>query len=310
MEKKLDEKGINLENKNAKSRDEELSKKQTEKINLSAIEKVDLNRKVDGMETLGKRLDLDGYDNMYVVYTSSVDNIKQGERRENTTYTLVGVRNDGTAKVLNDEFEMDRSVGNSGSREQTKIRANSTATRDNRDSSVFTRKSNGMSIGCENDMGEVNLFMYQKTHEENENVGIQIETSRTGRIPIETKEVMNRNKGTHQEDKVQDEVQEHTDNGHEPVDITNADGDEQTVTDEHGDTLEKDVQEIYNEGRISEVFTEEEVKEKLLKELEENGKDVNKDQIIENVKAEMNEDAENLSRGRDREEHSPFGGHE
>ena len=78
--------------------------------------------------------------------------------------------NDGTAKVLNDEFEMDKTVGNNASREQTKVRADSTATRDNKDQSVYTRKSNGASIGCENDMGNVNMFLYQKTKEENENV--------------------------------------------------------------------------------------------------------------------------------------------
>ena len=132
--------------------------------------------------------------------------------------------------MLNDEFEMDKSVGNGATRNQTKVRADSTATRDNKDVSVYTRKSNGMSIGCENDMGNVNMFLYQKTKEENENVGIQIETSKTQVIPVETREIMNKNRGTYQGDKVQDETQEHTDEGCKPKDVKDFDGDKNTGT--------------------------------------------------------------------------------
>ena len=249
------------ENEGKEKKKNTLSKKQADKIKVNGIQKVDLNKKVDGKETLGKRLDLSGYENMYVVYSENVDEITSGEKRNNTTYSLVGVKSDGTAKVLNDEFEMDNTVGNGATREQTKIRANSTATRDNKDMSVYTRKSNGMSIGCENDMENVNMFLYQKTVEENENVGIQIETSQTPVIPIETREIMNRNKGMYQKEKVQDEIQEHTDEGCMPKDVKDFDGDENTETHEHFD-LEYFVQEILNyeneqgEEQIKEVFTE------------------------------------------------------
>ena len=289
------------ENDGKEKKKNTLSKKQADKIKVNGIQKVDLNKKVDGKETLGKRLDLSGYENMYVVYSENVDEITSGEKRNNTTYSLVGVKSDGTAKVLNDEFEMDNTVGNSATREQTKIRANNTATRDNKDMSVYTRKSNGMSIGCENDMGNVNMFLYQKTVEENENVGIQIETSQTPVIPIETREIMNRNKGMYQKEKVQDEIQEHTDEGCMPKDVKDFDGDENTETHEHFD-LEYFVQEIFNyeneqgEEQIKEVFTENEVRDKLLRELKENGDKLPQEQIIENVKKEMNLDAENLER--------------
>ena len=278
-----------------------LSKKQVDKIKVNGIQKVDLNKKVDGKETLGKRLDLNGYENMYVVYSENVDEITAGEKRNNTTYSLVGVRSDGTAKVLNDEFEMDNTVGNGATREQTKIRANSTATRDNKDMSVYTRKSNGMSIGCENDMGNVNMFLYQKTIEENENVGIQIETSQTPVIPIETREIMNRNKGIYQKEKVQDKIEEHTDKGCSPKDVKDFDGNENTETHEHID-IDYYVQDILNyenedgETKIKEVFTEKEVEDKLLRELKENSETISKEQIVENVKKEMNLDAENLER--------------
>lgn len=278
-----------------------LSKKQTEKIKVNGIQKVDLNKKVDGKQTLGNRLDLKGYESMYVVYSENVEEITPGTKKNNTTYSLIGVKSDGTAKVLNDEFEMDHTVGNGATRNQTKVRADSTATRDNNDMSVYTRKSNGMSIGCENDMGNVNMFLYQKTKEENENVGIQIETSKTQVIPVETREIMNKNKGTYQGDKVQDETQEHTDEGCKPKDVKDFDGDKNTVTHEHFD-LEYYVQEILNyendqgEEQIKEVFTAKEVREKLLRELKEKGNQLSQDQIIQGVKEEMNLDAEKLER--------------
>ena len=275
----------------------DLSRKQTEKIKVNGIQKADLNKKVDGKETLGKRLDLEGYDSLYVVYSDKVDDITPGTKRNNTTYSLVGMTKDGKARVLNDEFEMDKSVGNNASRETTKIRANNTATRDNNDLSIYTRKSNGMSIGCENSQGYVDMFLYQKTQEENENVGIQIETSQTQIIPIETREIMNRNKGIYQKEKVQDEIQEHTEHGCEPDNLKDFDGDETTVTHEHIN-IDYYVQDILNyendegEEKIKEVFTENEVKDKLLRELKENKDTLSTEQIIENVKQEMNQDAE------------------
>lgn len=227
-------------NDKEKEKQDKLSKKQTEKIKVNGIQKVDLNKKVDGKETLGKRLDLDGYENIYVVYSEKVDDITTGEKRNNTTYSLVGVKNDGTAKVLNDEFRMDNSVGSGATKMETKIRANSTATRDNKDLSVYTRKTNGMSIGCENDMGNVNLFLYQKTRKENENVGIQIETSQTPVIPVETKEIMNRNKGIYQKERVKKEIEEHTDNGCNPKEVEDFDGNENTATHIDADYTEID----------------------------------------------------------------------
>lgn len=297
----LSEEQEEQEEKEPEEKKNKLNKKQTEKIKVNGIQKVDLNKKVDGKQTLGNRLDLKGYESMYVVYSENVEEITPGTKKNNTTYSLIGVKSDGTATVLNDEFEMDKSVGNGATRNQTKVRADSTATRDNKDVSVYTRKSNGMSIGCENDMGNVNMFLYQKTKEENENVGIQIETSKTQVIPVETREIMNKNRGTYQGDKVQDEIQEHTDEGCKPKDVKDFDGDENTVTHEHFD-LEYYVQEILNyendqgEEQIKEVFTANEVREKLLRELKEKENQLSQDQIIQGVKEEMNLDAENLER--------------
>ena len=282
-----------LEEEKQKDKDEnDLSKKQTEKIKVSGVQKVDLDQLVDGMETLGKRLDLQQYDSLYVVYSDKVDEITSGTDRNNTTYSLVGMTKDGEARVLNDEFEIDRSVGNSANRESTKIRADNTATIDNKDSSVYTRKSNGMSIGCENNQVNVNMFLYQKTLEENENVGIQIETSKTSKISIETREIMKRNNGNNQMDKVQDEIEERTEHGCEPVDVENMEMHQHFSKEE----INRIVIDIHQYGEINRVFGIKEVRDKLLKELEENKDKLSTEQIIENVKREMDQDAENLER--------------
>lgn len=282
----------------------DLSEKQTENIKVNGIQKADLNKLVDGKETLGKRLDLQEYDSLYVVYSDKVDEITPGTKRNNTVYSLVGTTKDGNARVLNDEFEMDRSVGNSANRETTKIKADTTATRDNKDLSIYTRKSNGMSIGCENNQGNVDMFLYQKTREENENVGIQIETSKTAVIPFETKDIMSRNKGVNQRDKVKDEIEEHTENDCKPDDIRDFDGNEETSSHEHfaEETLEDYVNEIYNyenedgEELIKDVFTKDEIEDKFVREFQKNKDVLTIQQILNSVKKEMNADAEILGR--------------
>ena len=293
---------LKKEKEEQKDNDEDdLSKKQSEKIKVSGVQRADLNKLVDGKETLGKRLDLQHYDSLYVVYSEKVNEITSGTKINNTTYSLVGMTKEGKAKVLNDEFEMDKSAGNNASRESSKIRANNTATRDSNDLSVYTRKSNKMSIGCENNQGNVEMFLYQKTLEENENVGIQIETSKTPVISLETREIMNRNKGVYQKEKVQDEIEEHTEHGCKPDDVKDFDGKENTETHEHID-IDYYVQDILNyendegEEKIKEVFTEREVRDKLLRELKENKNNLSVEQIIENVKQEMNQDSEILSK--------------
>ena len=289
------------ENVGKEKKKNELSEKQAEKIKVNGIQRADLSQNVDGIETLGKRLDLYGYQYIYVVYSENVNEINPNAKRNDTTYSLIGMKNDGTAKVLNDEFEMDSSVGNNASKVQTRINADGTATRDSKDSSVFVRKSNGMTIGCRNDGGIVRMSLGQKTIEENEITSTEIRTSKTGYIPIQTREIFNRNKGVRQIDKIQDEVKEHTDEGCTPKDVRDFDGDESTETHEHFD-LEYYVQEILNyeneqgEEQIKEVFTANEVRDKLLRELKENGDKLPQEQIIENVKKEMNLDAENLER--------------
>jgi len=294
-EKQIEENSLN--NLEEKEKDEVLlTQEEQDDIKVNGIQKVDLNKLVDGKETLGKRLDLEEYDNIFVVYSEKVKDITPGSKINNTTYSLVGMTKDGQVKVLNDEFEMDKTVGNNASREQTKIKADGTATRDNNDLSVYTRKSNGTSIGLENNRGNVDMFMYQKTLEENENIGIQIETSKTPIIQIETREIMNRNRGIYQGDKVQDEIEAHVENGCEINDERDFDGLEDTSTHRHLAELDDYVLEIYNyedehgEENIKDIFTLEEVKEKFLRELQEN-KEMSIEEVQQIVKEEMNSDA-------------------
>ena len=206
-----------IENReNKEEENNKLSKRQTDKIKVNQVQRIDLEQKADGVKELGKKLDLDGYRYIYVVYSENVKEIKQDENINNTIYSLVGIKDDGTASVMNNEFEMDKTVGNNAGRLQTKIKANGTATRDNKDSSVFVRKSNGMTIGCENDMGTVRVSLGQKTLQENENTEMELRTSNTGYIPIETRRVFKGDKGIYQIDKIQDEVEEHTQNVYLP----------------------------------------------------------------------------------------------
>lgn len=289
-----------------KEKDENvLNKKQTEKIRVNGVQKINLGQLVDGHETLGKRLDIEQYDYLYIVYSEDVDEISKNSKKNSTRYSLVGMTKEGEAKVLNDEFEMDKSVGSSGSRTQTKIRADGTATRDNKDVSVYTRKSNGMSIGCENEKGTVNVSLYKKTKEENENFGIQLETSRTHRIPLEKREILSKCKGNWQIDDSQNEIEGHNNKGCNSGNIEDIDGKEETKSHGHilQDMIEEYVDKIYDfedkdgEKRIKEVFSKKEVQDRLLKKIKETKEKTTIEKIVEEVKKEMNGDAGRLERG-------------
>ena len=330
---------LTQENTKQKDKDEEqkepekISKKQEKNIEIKSIQEVDLETVVDGTETLAKRLDLPEYSKLYVIYSDNVKDVMHENKRNNTTFSLVGVTKDGKAKVLNDEFEIDPTSGINGEKTQTKIKADGEATRDDKDLSVYKRKTNGIDIGCERDIDSVNVFMYQKTLEKNENVGIQVETSKTPVIKLETKEVMDRYKGMYQADNIQNEIQEHTDANCNPKDVKDYDGDDTTETHEHvGDIVvkESDVEETsddgiyvqeseieidektneilnyenkYGEKEIKEQFTYDEVKEELEKQIENNEKNKSGktiEQIVEEVKENMDYDAQMLDRSKKR----------
>lgn len=299
VEKEMDKMSGNeieeLKKENQKKQEEgkdenNLSENQVKNIKVNGIQKVDLNKLIDGKETLGKRLQLQEYDEIYVVYSHKTDEITAGEARNNTTYSLVGMTKNGDARVLNDEFEIDKTVGNNANKNQTKIRANNTATRDNKDKTVYTRKSNGVSIGCENDFGRVNMFLYEKSIEENENVGIQIETSQTPKIPIETREILNKNHGVYHKDKIKEEIQSHTNEDCNPNNVKDFDGDRSTSSHEHSTELREAVDKIFNYGDVNELFNKEEVEEKLKREIENNGGVIN-EELITKVADEMDRDA-------------------
>ena len=333
---------LTQENEKQTNKDEEqkepkeISEKQEKNIEIKSIQEVDLETVVDGTETLAKRLDLPEYSKLYVIYSDNVEDVMHENERNNTTFSLVGVTKDGKAKVLNDEFEIDRTAGINGEKTQTKIKADGEATRDDKDLSVYKRKTNGIDIGCERDIDSVNVFMYQKTLEKNENVGIQVETSKTPVIKLETKEVMDRYKGMYQTDNIQNEIQEHTDANCNPKDVKDYDGDNSTETHEHMGNLvvknsdieetsddgiyvqenqdnetdiDEKVDEIlnyenkYGEQAIKEQFTYDEVKEELEKQIENNeksksGKTI--EQIVEEVQENMDYDAQMLDRNKKR----------
>ena len=81
----------------------------------------------------------------------------------------------------------------------------------------------------------------------------------------------------------------------------------QKISDWYND-IEKYVEQILGyenedgEKSINEIFTEKEVREKLLRELKENTNKLSKEQIIENVEKEMNADAQIYTREHKREQ--------
>jgi hypothetical protein len=111
---------------------------------------------------------------------------------------------------------------------------------------------------------------------------------------------MNRNKGTYQKEKVQNEIEKHTEEGCNPNNIKDFDGYENTSSHVHDKELEEAVDKVFEYGDVSEIFTRKEVKEKIVREIDINQEEFS-DELINKVAYEMDRDAQNLSRNRNRE---------
>ena len=77
---------------------------------MNGIQRADLSQNVDGIETLGKRLDLYGYQYIYVVYSENVNEINPNAKRNDTTYSLIGMKNDLCLEIIKELKERRRKI--------------------------------------------------------------------------------------------------------------------------------------------------------------------------------------------------------
>ena len=286
---------------------EEISATKQEDLRGYVKAEMETSQMIDGRETLGKRLGLEEYSKIYVVYSDKVDQVQDEEgktsSRNNTSYALIGVRKDGTAKVLSDsEFEIDKSSGINPDDKHIRQNDDNTIEQSNDILTRYKRVHGEESIAIRRDQnGRVmTYFEPGRTREENMAVGTVIEDSHTrreyeGGTQVETRKILSRSQGTRNLDKVQDEVEDELEKDRDEIlDPEQADGRNIITTDYIEMYINNATEELMKDDDIKDIFTREEV-ENILSDkiyLSSISSKEDLDKIKEDVKWEMSADAQ------------------
>ena len=248
-DKQEDENKDNREDKEENSKEQELDEEETKKI-VNPKQEMKINTKVDNKKTLGQALGLNPseYTKIAIVYSEKLNEIdKKDGNTNNTRYSFVAIRKDGTAKTINDKLEIDHISGNNSYRDAIKIDADKTARKDDKTRSRYKIKGKEEYLSVENGQyGELKAYYGKgKTREKNETVETQLETTNVKRTPIELRNLQASYKGNRNTDKMAEEANQHFEKYKEKkVGIKSVDGDEKTK--EH---IHDEERTIYNDDR-------------------------------------------------------------
>ena len=133
IEEKQDTK-INPEEDDEQEEEKQLNKEETKKI-TDGKQEIKLGTKVDEYKTLGQALDLNEseYSKVVIVYSDKLKQIQdESEPINNTTYSFVAIKKDGTAQIINDRLRVDPRSGNNSFKDALKIDADKTARKDDK----------------------------------------------------------------------------------------------------------------------------------------------------------------------------------
>ena len=122
-----------------KHEEKEINEEEVKQISNQKQE-INLNTKVDDKRTLGQALDLDTseYTKVAIVYSDRLNEITNSDDKiNNTRYSFVAIRKDGTALNISDRLQVDARTGNNQNRDSIKIDADETARKDNNTKSRF-----------------------------------------------------------------------------------------------------------------------------------------------------------------------------
>ena len=288
-----------------RSQDEkQLSEKKAEEvIDASGKQEIKLSTKVNDKKTLGDKLNLindteSEFDKIIVVETDALNNVAN-----DTRYSFIAQRKDGTAKVIDDVLEFDQETGSNAMEESVKIDADGTARKDRSTNSRFKIRGTRNYLSVENaQYGELKVHYGEgKTHDGNMPVETQLETSSVWPVDREIREqTQGENKGREKATDMFEEGEKHFEEANEEkISYLDVDGNEETKTHEHIENDDLIIDEIarrlIKNDEIDRVFTFDECKEEAKKFLKENKEDMeNIEEKIEELENILEEEASRI----------------
>ena len=315
LAQKIEEKQEAKENnENEQDEENQLDKEQTKNITDGKRE-ISLSTRVDEYKTLGQVLDLNEseYSKVAIVYSEKLKEIQdENQPINNTAYSFVAIKKDGTAEVINDRLKVDERSGNNSFKDAIKVDADETARKDDKTKTRFQiigkngekegRPYNELeTLSVENGQyGEIKAYYGKGTTRDGKlNIETQLATDKMMPTSIELRKLQSDRKGIYNNDQMAKEANESFEKGDEEINIDTVDGDPNTVN--LTDYIEKN-KELIIEEVMAEIedtqFGESDVINELDKVIEKDDKttytqeEIN--QKIDEIKKEIVRDAENF----------------
>lgn len=262
----------------------QLDKEEVKKLSSSKQE-LKIDAKVDDKETLGYKLGLSGeFKKIAIVYTSNLDEIDDKAQKSGQRYSFVAIKNDGSAQIV-DNLEEDLATGTSNAKDSIKIETDGEVKEDNETISRFKIKGKDEYVSTEiGEAGEIKAFYERKTHDGNEAVGVELESSNTRPTPREVRDIQAYGKGTENADKIENKVKEHEEHGHS-IDREDINDDE-VPSEEHKEYIEHKIEENSKEIAEASDCSIKEAKEQMYREARKDGYNLEEIMSKENLSDE------------------------
>ena len=273
-----------------KEKDKEDNKNEDQLDKIKAKQEIDLNKKVDDRHTLGDVLGIESSSKLVAVYSNNIKNNKN-----TTRFSFIIKRPDGT---LEKAENLNQIGGKHSDRNVYEMnRDGSNVSKQNVESSFEINSpivKNGILTARIGQMGYIDIGYGQmdKTHRRDA-LTQAVETERTYHTTYRVREEFSAKQGTENIKENIKEIKEHEEHGCNDMTIDEVDGNENTGH-KHFDENDNIIEEIkqYDEN-IGEVFTDKEIKEYLEKQSKKYS-NKNFDEIVNNAKKELAEDASNI----------------
>lgn len=293
-----------LENEKEPEKEETLDGNKVQSINT--LQEMQASTKVNNYQTLAGVLQMQGVKKFVVVYSEDASKIAnkdaQTKSRNNSTYSVLAVKNDGTALNIDDKLELTRSEGTNSTEGRLQTDADGTTREEYHQASIFKIKGTENVLSIENDNhGEIQVYYGSMTkgvgeNEGNRFVGTQIETRTVWPTSGNVRAQEDFQKGNRNADYKMEEAREHLDHGDETIEnIKNADGDLNTKGEcerINDDVIARKAEEIREKNpTVAEAWSQEKVEKALRESLEKHPeRDLNTN--MENVEQDLEDFAE------------------
>ena len=165
-------------------KEQEVDEKKLETV--TALQEMRAGTKVNNYQTLAGVLHMSGVSKFVVVYSEDAARVAKNQdlnrNRNNSTYSIIAIKNDGTAINIDDKLELSRSEGTNSTEGRIQTNEDGTTEKEYHQASIFTVKGTDNALSIENDThGEIQVYYGSMTkgaygNDGKQFVGSQLET--------------------------------------------------------------------------------------------------------------------------------------